>query len=264
MKLTNEQLSTYNTDGFLHLPNYFLSAEVDALTKQLPSLYAEETPARVLEKEGEKVRAVHGSHMRNEVFRQLAHHPNLVGPVMQILKSKVYIFQFKINAKVAFAGDVWPWHQDFVFWRYEDGMPSLRAITAVVFLSDVSEFNGPLFLCPGSHQHGEIPHSVHSETSTDDLTQWIGNVSAKLKYSLRDDTVKQIVSKHGLVAPKGSMGSTLFFHPAMVHGSAPNISPFDRTLALITYNSVDNLCLPMANPRPEYLVTRQGSPIELE
>lgn len=264
LQLTESQLSAYNTDGFIHLPNYFSRAEVETLVEQLPSLFAEETPARVLETDSKKVRAVHGSHMTNEAFRHLAHHPNLVGPAMQILGSKVYIFQFKINAKLAFDGDVWPWHQDFVFWKYEDGMPDSRAITAAVFLSDVTEFNGPLFLCPGSHKNGEIPHSVHSNTSTSDPSQWVGNVSANLKYALEHGSVEEIVTKHGLTAPKGPSGSTLFFHPAMVHGSAPNISPFDRTLVLITYNSIENLCHPVANPRPEFLVTRQGAPIKPE
>jgi ectoine hydroxylase len=264
VRLSEPQLITYNAEGFLHLPNHFSRAAVATIAAQLPSLFAADTPARVMEQGGGKVRAIHGSHATNEALRQLACHPALVVPAMQILKSKVYVFQFKINAKVAFDGDVWPWHQDFVFWRYEDGMPTPRAVTAVVFLNEVTEFNGPLFLCPGSHKNGEISHSLGTQTSTSDPTSWVSNVSANLKYSLEPETIKKIVAEHGLVAAKGESGSTFFFHPNMVHGSAPNISPFDRTLALITYNSIDNMCSPTENPRPDFLVTRRCVPLEPE
>jgi len=143
-------------------------------------------------------------------------------------------------------------------------MPTSRAINAVVFLDEVTEFNGPLFLCPGSHKNGEFRHLVHSQASTSDPFQWEANVSANLKYSLDHGTIEKIVVEHGLVAPKGPSGSTLFFHPCMVHGSAPNISPFDRTLAIITYNSVENVCEPVENPRPDFLVTRNSVPLEIE
>jgi ectoine hydroxylase len=40
----------------------------------------------------------------------------------------VYIYQFKINVKAAFGGDVWQWHQDYIFWRNEDGMPGTESL----------------------------------------------------------------------------------------------------------------------------------------
>jgi ectoine hydroxylase len=39
------------------------------------------------------------------------------------------------------------------------------------------------------------------------------------------------------------------------------MSAADRTLAIVTYNSVENALLPVAAPRPEFLVSRQFDPI---
>ena len=33
--------------------------------------------------------------------------------------------QFKVNAKAAFDGDVWQWHQDFGVWHKDDQMQNL-------------------------------------------------------------------------------------------------------------------------------------------
>jgi ectoine hydroxylase len=46
-----------------------------------------------------------------------------------------------------------------------------------------------------------------------------------------------------------------------VHGSAPNISPFNRTIVIITFNSVANALPPMPNPRPEFLASRTSKEI---
>ncbi|MEI9803134.1 MAG: phytanoyl-CoA dioxygenase family protein [Pseudolabrys sp.] len=43
----------------------------------------------------------------------MARHPRLVEPLRQLFGENVYVHQFKLNAKAAFEGDVWQWHQDY-------------------------------------------------------------------------------------------------------------------------------------------------------
>jgi ectoine hydroxylase len=69
------------------------------------------------------------------------------------------------------------------------------------------------------------------------------------------------VAGGGIVAPKGPAGSVLLFHPNLVHGSVPNLSPFDRRLVLVTYNSVNNQQTVKENPRPDFLVCRSRGPL---
>jgi len=46
-----------------------------------------------------------------------------------------------------------------------------------------------------------------------------------------------------------------------VHGSRPNLSDKDRFLCLITYSSVDNKPQRLAGARPEFLVSRDYTPV---
>lgn len=259
MLLTPEQLKRYQDDGFLLLPSYFSPAEVDFLNGEIPTIFAEDTPRRVMEKASNTVRSVYASHTSNDMYYRLSRHPRLVDPAMQIVGSQVYIHQFKINAKIAFVGDVWEWHQDHETWLKDDGMPTARVTNAVVFLDEVNEFNGPLLMIPGSHRD-DVNETVVDSANADGMG-WMANLKATLKYSLDQETVAAMTSKSGIVAPKGPAGSVLFFHGNIAHGSAPNMSPFNRRIAIITYNSLENCLVPVPSPRPEFIASRTFTPI---
>ncbi|NJM73454.1 MAG: phytanoyl-CoA dioxygenase [Scytonema sp. RU_4_4] len=266
MQLTKEQLQNYEDNGFVLLPECFSKAEVHRMNIELPIIFSEDTPKRVLEEEGKTVRAVHGVHKTDEIFQRLSRHPQLVKPAMQLIGSKVYIYQFKINAKAAFRGDIWEWHQDYIFWRKEDGLPTARLVNALVLLDDMNEFNGPLFVIPGSHKEGMIDVMARNTTNQSqaktERPAWMSNFTAKLKYSLNKELVADLVLKYGIFCIKASAGSVLLFDSNIVHASPSNISPFDRAVVIITYNSIENIPLPVPNPRPDFLVSRDYRPVE--
>ncbi|HSJ76430.1 MAG TPA: phytanoyl-CoA dioxygenase family protein [Gemmatimonadales bacterium] len=263
MQLTKDQLDSYQQDGYLLLPELFSPQEVAVMQNQVPDLFAESSERRVVEKGSGVVRSVYGSHTTNEVFRRLTRHPRLVEPAMQILGSPIYVYQFKINAKVAFLGDVWEWHQDYIFWQREDGVPTPDLVTISVFLDEVTEFNGPLLMVPASHKVGVIepPRAGGVPEGYEGSPDWIANLTADLKYSVDKADLSRLVDCGGIVAPKGPAGSVLFFHPNIVHGSVPNLSPSDRKIVLVTYNRVDNLPSFQEKQRPEFLVSRDFMPI---
>jgi L-proline 4-hydroxylase len=267
MCLTQDEMKVYREQGYLFRSGLFSRAEVEVMKEQLPKVFSEAGPRRIVEKEGSVVRSVYGLHRTNEVFHRLSKHPRLVESAMQLLKSEVYIYQFKVNAKAAFGGDVWEWHQDFIFWQKEDSMPKPRVMNAAVLLDDMTEFNGPMFLIPGSHAEGVIdmaPRHANGGNGSDPysgMPSWISNLTTGLKYSLTRETVERLVRTNGIVAPKGPAGSVLFFDANLVHASPSNLSPFDRAVAFLTYNSVENVPPPVEKPRPDFLVDRQVDPI---
>jgi ectoine hydroxylase-related dioxygenase (phytanoyl-CoA dioxygenase family) len=271
MQLTNEQLTVYQENGFLLLPECFTPAEVDVMRAELTSLFAEDTPRKVVEKKGDAVRSVFGLHTTNEVFHRLSRHPRIVKPAIQIIGSDIYIYQFKVNAKVAFDGDLWEWHQDYVVWRNEDGVPSARLLNVAIFLDDVNEFNGPLFLIPGSHKEGiiEVPAREPQFSSSDQTESyrynpsWIVNLTARIRYSFNPEIVSNLIEQYGIASAKGPRGSILFFHPNLVHASPNNISPFDRRTVFATYNSLENIPRYVENPRPEFLCSRTYLPLSV-
>jgi ectoine hydroxylase-related dioxygenase (phytanoyl-CoA dioxygenase family) len=260
MSITNQQIQDYRRDGFLLLPALFSPAEVQAMKDELPAVLAEDSPARVLEKESGVVRSVYNSHRTHEIFGRLVRDPRLLEAAKRLLEDDVYVHQFKVNAKLAFRGEVWEWHQDYIFWRNEDGMPTSNVVTVALFLDEVNEFNGPLLFVPGS-QGGGVIEPRGRRDSDEGEPSWKADVSATLSYTVQQDTLAELVSESGMAAPKGPAGSVLFFDGNVVHGSAPNMSPFDRMLALVTYNAVSNAPAPRENARPEFLCSRDFTPV---
>jgi len=263
MQLTEKQLESYQRDGFLFFSQLFSLAEVESMRTELPALFAEASERRVLERGNLEVRSLYGSHTNNEIFRRLARHPRLVEPAMQILVGSVYVYQFKINAKVALRGDLWEWHQDFVFWQREDGVPEPRLVTMAVFLDEVTEFNGPLMIVPGSHHQGVVEPSTTSGVPQEYVgkPEWIANLTADLKYTIDKESLARLVARGGITAPKGPSGSALFFDCNLAHGSVPNLSPFDRKIVMVTYNRVDNVPRWPQSARPEFLASRDTNPV---
>ncbi|TAE58566.1 MAG: phytanoyl-CoA dioxygenase [Nostocales cyanobacterium] len=260
MKLSKEQIKHYQETGLLFIPGLFSTEEIAKIQDAVVTLSTRDTPGRILEKDNKTVRALHGCHQNAEIFNSLIRHPSLLTPASEMLNSDVYIYQFKVNLKGAFNGDVWPWHQDYVFWDQEDGMPFPKAINVAIFLDEFNEFNGPIYFIPGSHQESLI--HLGQKQSSETPNNWESNVSAALKYSLDQETITKLADQNGIIAPKGAAGSVLFFHCNLVHGSAPNISPYPRRLLIITYNSINNIPNCQGNPRPEFLVSRDHTPLK--
>lgn len=265
MYLSEEQVARYDETGSLLLPGIFSEKEVVVLRETVKALLEEPGEHRVLEKNGDAVRSIHGSHLTDEICRKLTRHPALAESARQILGDDVYVYQFKINVKAALLGDVWDWHQDYIFWRMEDGLPRPDAINAAVFVDEVTTINGPLFLLQGSHREGMlttvpddgVPEGYEGEPD------WISNLTADLKYALDKPRLTDLITRYPPAVPVGPAGSLLFFHPNVVHSSAQNMSPFDRTMILVSYSRIDNQPRTTGERRPEFLVSRDFRPIEV-
>ena len=155
MKLTNEELKRFDEDGYLFFPGKFTPEEAAMLKQEAEAVYALDREEVWRESNG-IARTAFAAHKYNEGFRRLGAHPRMIEPVEQVLDGKVYMHQYKVNAKAAFDGDVWQWHQDYGTWKRDDDMPEPRAMNIAVFLDDVTAANGPLLFIPGSHKLGVV------------------------------------------------------------------------------------------------------------
>ncbi len=247
MKLTKEQLDQFHTEGWLLLPELFTPEEVDLLRREAEAIYTQHRPEIWREKTGAP-RTAFAAHTYNEAFRLLGRHPRMIEPVEQVFGEKLYMHQYKINAKSAFTGEVWQWHQDYGTWKRDDGMPEPRAMNISVFLDEVMPINGPLMLVPRSQNAGDLQASHDLETTSYPL------------WTLDEETVSRLVKQGGIVAPTGKPGSMLMFHGNLVHGSAGNITPYPRKIVYLTLNAVSNY---IRKPtRPEFIAHQDFTPIE--
>ncbi len=247
MPLSPQQLREFAEEGWLFLPGCFAEEEVAVLRDEAERIYATNRQEVWREKTGAP-RTAFAAHTYNEAFRLLGHHPRLIGPVEQVFGEKLYMHQYKINAKAAFEGDVWQWHQDYGTWARDDGMPEPRAMNIAVFMDEVMPINGPLMLVPKSHTHGVLAAGHDVETTYYPL------------WTLDNETVTRLVAQGGIVAPTGKPGSVLMFHGNLVHASAPNITPYPRRIVYLTLCAVSNY---IRKPtRPEWIAHRDFTPIE--
>lgn len=248
MRLTEQQLEQFDREGYLFLPDVFTADETAVLNREAHRVFALDRKEVVREKDGKTARTAFAAQEYNEGFRRLGRHPRLLGPVKQILDGEVYMHQFKVNAKAAFNGDVWQWHQDYGVWSRDDRMPEARAMNIALFLEDVTEFNGALMFIPRSHKAGVIEAGHDLQTTSYPL------------WTIDDETITRLVDEGGLIAPKGRAGSVIMFHSNLVHGSPSNMSPFDRTIVYLSLCHVDNHIRQFK--RPEWIAHRDFTPIE--
>jgi ectoine hydroxylase len=247
MKLTPEQLKDFDELGYLFLPDCFSEEEVAALRQEAEAIYKSDRQEVWREKSGAP-RTAFAAHTYNEAFRLLGAHPRLIEPLEQLFGEKVYMHQFKINAKSAFDGEVWQWHQDYGTWARDDGMPEPRAMNISVFLDEVMPINGPLMLVPKSHKAGVLPAGHDKQTTSYPL------------WTLDQETVTRLVEDGGIVAPTGKPGAVLMFHGNLVHGSSGNITPYARKIVYLTLCAVSNH---IRKPtRPDWIAHRDFTPIE--
>ncbi len=252
--LSQRDLDQYRQNGFVVLPPLFEPSEIAELSEQAEKLATRRSAVPALEQieepDSDRVRSVFRPHKDNPAFAALASDSRLIERARQILGSDVYLHQFRINYKPAFAGREFSWHSDFETWHVEDGMPRMRALSVVVMLDPNTTDNGPLFVIPESHRHyvrcaGETPEN-HYATSL-----------RKQEYGVPSPTaLAELASRSGIATVTGAPGAVLLFDCNLMHASPSNLSHRPRTNAFLVFNSTENqLVEPFGGrqPRPDFL-----------
>jgi ectoine hydroxylase len=253
MLLTAQQLKEFDEQGYVFLPNCFSDDEIAVLRAEAENIYKTDRQEVWREKSGAP-RTAFAAHTYNEAFRLLGAHPRLIEPVSQLFGEPVYMHQYKINAKAAFEGEVWQWHQDYGTWARDDGMPEPRAMNIAVFLDEVMPINGPLMFIPKSHKHGVLAAGHDKQTTSYPL------------WTLDKETITKLCEEAappggiGIVAPAGKPGSVLMFHGNLVHASPPNLTPYPRKIVYLTLCAVSNYI--RTPTRPDWIAHCDFTPIE--
>jgi ectoine hydroxylase len=246
MQLSAEELRQFDEQGYLFFPDCFSKDEIALLRAEAEGILKADRKEIWRESSGAP-RTAFAAHTFSEVFRLFSCHPRLVEPLRQYFGEDVYVHQFKLNAKAAFEGEVWQWHQDYGTWARDDGMPQPRAMNIAVFLDEVMAINGPLMLIPKSHKQGVL--AAGHDTLTTSYPLW----------TLDKETVTRLAAEGGIVAPTGKPGAVLMFHGNLVHASPPNITPYPRKIVYLTLCAVSNH-ITLFN-RPEWIAHRDFTPI---
>jgi ectoine hydroxylase len=261
--LSDEELISYERNGFLHLEGFYNRRETAVLREELESLRTSEqvrqSEISMREPQTGETRSVFAAETVSELFSGLACDQRILAVVQQLLGSKVYLHQTRVNFKPGFRGREFYWHADFETWHAEDGMRSMRAVTCVIYVTEGSSVNGPLMLIPGSHtafcQCAGLTPEEHYKSL----------LNRKEYAAPEDDHIQELVEKNGIKVIEGSVGSVVFFDCNLLHGSNSNITPYNRTNIFLSYNSVENALgdpFSTETERPWYLANREPTPLE--
>ena len=254
-----ELVNFYDENGYLVFENFFSRDEGAAMQKEMKALRGNpdirDHDWTITEPGSGAIRSIFRIHELSPAFGALAKDPRLVALAEFLLGDRVYIHQSRLNYKPGFRGKEFYWHSDFETWHVEDGMPRMRAFSISITLSENNEFNGPLMLIPGSHRSfvacvGETPEDHYKQSLK------------RQEYGVPDDdSLRFLVNKGGIVAPKGPPGTLILFDCNIMHGSNGNITPYDRSNLFLVYNSLENRLLEpfgAARPRPEFIAARDN------
>jgi ectoine hydroxylase len=260
--LSPDELAAHERDGFVTVSELLTPDEVATYSAELDRLASDpairEDQRTIVEKTSQQVRSIFEVHRISDAVAALVADERVAGRARQILGSDVYVHQSRINYKPGFGGGGFYWHSDFETWHAEDGMPTPRAVSISIALTENYPHNGCLMIMPGSHRTfvacvGETPADHYKESLRE---QEIGTPDPESLTTLAD--------RHGIAMLTGPAGSATLFDSNCMHGSGSNITPYSRSNIFVVFNSVDNgLTEPFSapSPRPSYIAAREITPI---
>ncbi len=242
--LTPQQQQAFRRDGFLVVEDAVSPAQLAALRRDFDAWVAESRdhsaaygeildgrPRFDLERghsaERPALRRVNSPQEVSEAYAEVMARSRMTAIVADLIGPNVKFHHAKINSKLPGAATAVKWHQDFPFTPHSND----DLCTALLFVDEVTDENGPLEVLPGSHR-GDILSLWHD-----------GGFSGAI-----DDAVAAECQARS-VRCIGPAGAVCLMHTRLLHGSAPNRSTRPRTLYICVYSAEDALPL-SPNPVP--------------
>lgn len=230
--LTQQQVRRFWDKGYLHIPQAFSPAEMDAIERELDFLLDQwaEThmgwtgPWRKVYMDAEtekrsKLTSLHDLHFYSEAWCRAVTQPGLTEAMADLLGPNVELHHTTLHIKPPETGHPFPLHQDNAFYEHVND----QYVDVLVHLDDTCHENGEIRFLEGSHKGGYLPHV----TKTED-----GPCSPHLptdQYRLEDT-----------VPVPAKRGDVVCFNILTVHGSHINRTDKMRRLVRVGYRDPGN------------------------
>lgn len=192
MKLTNEQIAEFNTNGFLLLKNFADPVLCDAikakakehLDKQIQPIESEEEYLRTGSSNG-TIRRLRQVYDREDVFKEWMTDKK-IRPILEQLLGEhprlLLAHHNSIMTKLPHKSSITTWHQDIRYWHYQND----KLLSVWLSLGDEFLENGLLEFIPGSHKMSFSPEQFDERSSfREDLPQNKEIVSKRAHYNLK-------------------------------------------------------------------------------
>ena len=225
--LSTDQVDSYQTNGFLVVPEVLDSSEIDEL-RAVTDLLIEQSRSVTAHTDvfdiapdhsssSPKVRRIKWPNRVDPVYNAILRHDAILDIVAQLVGPEIRYQETKLNVKAARSGEPVEWHQDWAFIPHTND----DLLVVGIPLDDMTVENGCLRVVPGSHRTPIFDH--HRDG------MFVGAVDP-------DEFQDQAASIAPIEAPAGGIS---IHHVRILHGSAPNRSSRSRRLYLLELGAVD-------------------------
>ena len=208
VKLTDEQVDQYRTNGYLFPLDAFNAPQVDMIVAELAQAQADAC-ARGLESAWPRLIRANAHYLLPFVY-QVATAPSLLDPVESLLGPDLLLWSAEFFIKGAHSDKIVSWHQDLTYWGLGE---TDDEITAWVALSEVEVESGCMRFLPGSHHQPIVPHRDTFDESN--------LLSRGQQVAVEVDETQAV----DVVLRPGQMS---LHHGRIFHASGPNRSDHDR------------------------------------
>lgn len=229
MSEANYDLSKFQEDGYVLLKGFFPEEKAKAAAEWLRSQDLKSMAKSWTDQEPQVDLAVwQNIHKGSDPVADLVGDKSITDFASKIMDQEVYIWSSKVNLKAAWCGTVEYHHQDYAYWE-KRGYEKIDMLTCALFLDEHNVHNGGLNVFPGSHKLGYLEHVPFI------------NINGLQKFMVPPKRLDELNKENPVVVIDAKPGDLLFFHSGLVHGSAHNISPNPRMIALAQMNTKGNL-----------------------
>jgi ectoine hydroxylase len=230
MALTAEELAFYREKGYVVKRGLFPQDLMQRLSEEIEGLHermAEHAPETVhvswehglAEGRPPRIRQLMHSEKVSPILDAMSRSEEILSIMEQLIGPDLYLFHSKLMMKAAYDGTFTPWHQDWGYWRSGSNEPT--QVNCMLAIDANTEENGALRFVEGSHRRGPLDHKDFK--------------TASFSLGLEGD-ISAFESTLCLMEP----GDGVFFAPLVIHGSAPNRSPYDRRANTFAFDRAGN------------------------
>ena len=221
--LTEQQIQTYNEDGFVLVRGLLDSEEAALLLATVKNdVQIEGNAMGWPDGEGGLSKITLWNHPGDDIYGMIARSERMVESVTRLIGDEVYHYHSKLMLKEPEVGGAWVWHQDYGYW-YQNGCLYPMMASCFISIDRATKENGCLQVIRGSHLLGRLEHSVEA-----------GQLQADLEH------VEAALQRHELVSLEMEPGDAAFFHCNLLHRSGQNRSANPRWTLICCYNARRN------------------------
>ena len=231
--LTDEQIASYQREGYLALPRFIDPDRVEALRRlteafvdrsrglartdaifDLDPRHTAAAPA---------VRRIKNPADNDPLYLWVTQDSPILDVVSELIGSSIRFHHSKLNLKGGLIGAPVEVHQDAAFYPHSND----DVLAVGLLLDDATAENGAMAVLPCSHQ-GQI------YTHYDTKGRFVG--------CMRDEDIARLDRSRAVLLDLPA-GSIHIHHYRLVHWSAPNTSPGERRLLINSYTAADAISL---------------------